>query len=64
LTASRGGPRGTHRQLVGAGGVERGPVRAPSSLRSPVLSGRALRALSGKGTPIQQRFTHPVKRST
>jgi len=44
--------------------VERGPVGAPGSLRSPVLSGRALRALSGTGTPIGQRLTNPAKRLT
>jgi len=45
-------------QLVWAGGVERRPFRAPGSLRSPVLSGRALRALAGK------RSSNPAKRTT
>jgi len=38
--------------------VERRPFRAPGSLRSPVLSGRALRALSGK------RSSNLAKRTT
>jgi len=45
-------------ELVGAARVERGPFRVPGSLRSPMLSGRALRALSAK------RPTHPAKRPT
>jgi len=38
--------------------VERSAFWAPGSLRSPVLSGRALRALSGK------RSSNPAKRPT
>jgi len=38
--------------------VERGPFGAPGSLRSPMLSGRALKRALG------ERHTHPVKRPT
>src|SRR5690349_12972244 len=46
------------RALVGARRVERGAFRAPGSLRSPMLSGRALRALSANATPIRKTL-HP-----
>src|SRR3954467_13956348 len=36
------------------GGVERRPVRAPGSLRSPLPPGGALCALSANATPIRQ----------
>jgi len=46
LTASRGAPRGTRRF----------PGAWPVAALGPVLSGRALRALSGKGTPVRFRL--------